>query len=108
MHIDDFVEFVGLRHGDSAEKIIDLFGKPQDIYYNDQNSYRIYYYNYLGEDVVSISFNKDVKIVESIYLGQRRVSSVIDMLESKNIDDEKVSSFFKYGTIFIFVVCSRR
>lgn len=96
MHIEDFTEFVGLKYGDSAEKIVDIFGKPHDIYYNDQNTYRIYYYNYMGEDVLSISFNKDQKVVESIYLGQRRISSVIDMLESKKIDDSKVGFMDKH------------
>ena len=96
MRIHEFSSFLGLEHGDTIDKAIELFGNPDDEYRNEDNHYCVMYYKYHDEDIISISYNKENNIIESIYLGQRSPSKVWDWMESHQIDDEKVSLLVKH------------
>jgi hypothetical protein len=96
MKLDNFKSFLGIEYGNSIDKAIELFGKPDDEYRNDDNHYGVYYYKNKDEDILSISFNKENNIIESMYLGQHKAENVWSWLEMHQINDEKASLLDKH------------
>ncbi|PLW93180.1 MAG: hypothetical protein C0592_06920 [Marinilabiliales bacterium] len=91
MKLDNFKSFLGISYGDTIDKAIEVFGNPNDEYRNEENHYCVYYYHFEKDDVLSISYNKENNLIESMFLGQRHTQSTLGWLRMKQIEDEKSS-----------------
>ena len=96
MTISDFSNFLGLTYGDTIDKAIAIFGEQHDSYNNPENHYQVYYYRFRSEDTLSISFSRESRKIESVFLGQRRASAVWDMIDTLKIDDLKAGFIDKH------------
>ncbi len=96
MKKEEFNSFLGLTRGDQIGRVEQLFGKPDQVYDNNDNHYIIHYFRFADEDILSVSFNRIDLRIETIFLGCRRLHLTFDWLESLHIDEPKAMLLDKH------------
>lgn len=87
--IIEFLNFGGLKYGDTIDKVRQIYGSPSFIYSNPLNDIIYYYYQFMSENVLVFTFTIDTLEIQSITFGHHTRLNALRFLQKHAIIEPK-------------------